>query len=58
MFTCDTPLVDSRQSECHLRSLGSGGLDHLGLVQADPPPLDAGDGGGHGHVPLGVPAMM
>ena len=39
----DAPLVYTRQSQCHLGSLGSGRLDHLGLVQADPPPLDAGD---------------
>ena len=38
--------------ERHLCRLGLGGLDHLCLVQADPPPLYRGEGTGHGHVPL------
>ena len=35
----DAPLVDGGEPERHLRHLGPGGLDHLRLVQTDPPPL-------------------
>ena len=37
-----TPPVHPSEPQRHLGRLGEGGLDHLGLVQADPPPLDTG----------------
>ena len=50
----DRPPVDGRQPERHLRGLGGGALDHLGLVQAHAPPLDARQRRGDGHEALGI----
>ena len=37
----DAPLVDGGEPERHLCRPGHGVLDHLRLVQTDPPPLHA-----------------
>jgi hypothetical protein len=47
----NAPPVDSAEPERHLRCLGQRGLDHLRLVQTDPPPFDTRQGGRHRHKP-------
>jgi hypothetical protein len=45
----DAPPIDPGEPEGHLGRPGEGGLDHLRLVKADPPPLDTGQRRRHSH---------